>query len=136
MEGVPLRLLISILIAAAALSLSFYALATFNNLSAQKQFADDIIRLRDGIDSLASIGDYGSFSKVRLRVPQGSKLELNNTTNVIRVDFFGENKSFNVSATIVWNRTYPAGDYRIELYYGDPANVASRENDSMLAAFR
>ncbi|MBI4214986.1 hypothetical protein HY546_03240 [archaeon] len=138
MEGVPFRLLISLLIAAAVVSTAFYVISIMRDTTARKQFADDIINFKESIDSLVAIGDYGSFREVRLRIPATNWVTLNTSTNMLQVNFFTEIKEYSLDAQIVWERQYAEGDYNIELFYGDPAsfNMMARQNEQLFAAFK
>jgi hypothetical protein len=107
---------------ASVLVLAIYEITTFSQFSVRKQFADGVANFGQAMKTLQSTGDYGSFSRVRLTVPEGCNFTIDNysTPNLIRVNFFGENHTYNATGSFLWNVSYPPGEYEIELYYGSP----------------
>jgi hypothetical protein len=122
MEGVPLRLILSLFLMATVLALAVYEISAFNQFTVRKQFADGIANFVQAMKTLQSTGDYGSFTRVRLTVPESCNFTVDNssTPGLLRVNFFGENRTFNATGSFLWNVSYPPGSYEIEVYYGNP----------------
>ncbi len=123
MEGLPFRLSIALILAAIILSIAFFELSTFTQFSERKQFADDVLSVLQSIRALSTGGDYGSFYRVSLRIPQGSSVLFDNVTNKIMVNFYGEVKQYNVTGTLLYNRLYGPAKYKLVIYYGVPSNA-------------
>src|SRR3990170_6722549 len=114
MEGVPFRLMLSLLLMASVLTLAFYEIAVFNEFSIRKSFSDDIRNLDQAMKSLSSTGDHGSFTRIKMRIPGNSNFTVDNISNKLTYYFFGEKKEYNVSGTLLWNRFYGPGTYEFE----------------------
>ena len=123
MEGFPFRLVATLILAAIILSISFFELSTFIQFNERKQFADDVLGVIDAVKVVSTGGDYGSFVRVKLRVPSGSTILFDNSTNKLVVNFYGEAKQYNVPGQLLFYRLYPPADYTLVIYYGRTANA-------------
>ena len=136
MEGVPLRLLLSILLMATVVALAFYEISVFSGFSTRKQFADDIINFNQAMGTLSATGDYGSFTRVKMGIPEGCNFTVNSTSDTFTAYFFGEVKKYNASGDFIWNRSYGSGTYELQLYYGTPSSAYTPGNSPYLVPFK
>ena len=128
MEGITFRLMISLVLMAAVVAIAFYEINTYIQLNTRKNFADDVIELRQAMKTLVYTSDYGSFDRIRIMVPEGANITVDNETDKIYVNFFGENQTYNASGDILWYRNFNPGMYDLELYYGEPGFPPERDN--------
>ncbi|MBI4406825.1 hypothetical protein HY571_02835 [Candidatus Micrarchaeota archaeon] len=132
MEGLPFRLVAILILAAAILSIAFLQLSTFTEFTQRKQFADDVVNVANAMRALTAGGDYGSFTRVRLRIPQGSSAAFDNSTNLFVVHFYGERREYAIPGRLVLSRFYGPAEYQLVMYYGVPSN----QSDPLVVAIR
>ncbi|MFH0986843.1 MAG: hypothetical protein V1911_02215 [Candidatus Micrarchaeota archaeon] len=133
MEGLPFRLMLSIILTGAILAASFYVLASYAGFSTEKAFADDALKVKDAVRELRSTSDIGSFSRVNVKVPGQSNITFNNATDAIDFKIPGKNYSVGIEGHFLWNRTYGPGSYEFEIYYGTP--LKAPDEDPYLVPF-
>jgi len=125
MEGVPFRLMLTLLLGVVILGLVFHQLTVFTEFSSQKQLADSISNVLSTTESMRSTSSEGSFKKVNVVIPEGSFIGFNNVTENIDTIVYGAGMLVNSSSDLLWNRTYGPGTYSLTLFYGaadiDPA---------------
>ena len=118
MEELPFKIMVGLLVAAIVLALGIQAVKSYMNIQVRKQFADDISKIKTTMDTLVSMSDKGSFSKVHVRIPDECKIKF--TGNKMIVDYFGETKEFDIPGNVVEDREYGPGEYDLVIYYGKP----------------
>jgi hypothetical protein len=128
MEGIPFRLAITLMVIAIMAGVAFYQVSAFNQFNAKKRYADDVISVNQAMKTLTSVGDKGSFTKVKIRVPEGNNITFDNATDRMTVWFFGEEKTYEVPGDVLWTRYYGPGEYDLQLYYGQPPFDETRDN--------
>lgn len=128
MEGIPFRLAISLVLMAAIIGIVFYEVSVYTSFTKQKNFADDLLEIRNSMQTLVSVSDYGSFTRVHVVIPEGSNITFNNLTDNITAFALGELREYKAPGNILWNRTYGPGTYDLELYYGTPPFDPEKDN--------
>jgi len=130
-EGVPVRIMLSVFLMAVVLVLTFYEVQAFQQFNQQRQFTESVASLVTGMNSLAQTSDPGSFMMITLNIPPGSTITLDNTTNKITATYQNQTHEYNITGTLLWTRAYSASKRQVQLYYGDPGN----STDQNLIAF-
>jgi hypothetical protein len=135
MEGIPFRILLTLFLAGTILTVGFYALFVFTSFQTNKSFSDSINDVNNAMVSLQSTGDLGSFTKIRVVIPDKSRLNITAGTRLLNYSLYGQNYSLNASGIFLWGRNYGPGSYELELYYGSPPPEKNESNSPYLVPF-
>ena len=119
MEGIPFRVMVGLLAGAIVLAIGITAVNDYINIQTRKGFADDVISIKTTMDTLVSMSDKGSFSRVHVKIPSNCEIRFDDSK--MYVNYFGENKEFSIPGHIVKPRDYGPGDYHLVIYYGEPS---------------
>lgn len=133
MEGVPIRLLLSLVLAATIITLGFYELYMYSTFNANKAFIDDVNNLRQMIRTLQTTQDIGSFTRINLQIPDGSNFTVDNESDKFVFYVMNQTYEINASADMLWFNTWEGGKkYEIELYYGRPSKDYDTSKDELM----
>ena len=113
-EGLPLNILIAVITISIVVSLSIFEISEFRKFSEQKKFYDSISSILNTINQL-KVGNYGSFSMVKVYVPVNETLVFSNITNEI----ITKGRNFTTDCVFINNLTLTNGTWNIELFYGE-----------------
>ncbi|GEM_PF-4427799 len=127
MEEMPFKIMVALLIGAVVLTIGIQAVKTYINIQTRKGFADDVIVIKETMDTLVSMSDKGSFSRVHVVIPKDCKISFSGSK--MTVNFFGDTREYNIPGQIVSPREYGPGTYDLVIYYGTP----EKQDEYMIA---
>lgn len=139
-ESFPFFLFLTLLIAAFVVTIGFYQVRIFSDFSSKREITSSYNDLTSAMENLRSTADYGSFTRVTLKIGNGYTMTIseNDTILVNGPDFSLNNtpgfdiigvtdKYKNLKAEYAFER----GEYEVIVYYGN----YSQENKEPLQIY-
>lgn len=121
MESFPFFLFLSLIIASFVIAVSFDQIKAFSAFTAQKELIDSYNKITQTIKILKENSDVGSFKKIKIKIPQGYKLDFD--VNNDEITIIGEKNitnKLNVNLTdITFDNPLNSGTYELVIYYGE-----------------
>jgi hypothetical protein len=119
-ESFPFFLFLTILIAAVVLTISFYQIQAFSEFSSKKELSEGYNDMLQAMQNLRATSDYGSFTRIVMKVPSGYSLQIFTNDTVI-IEGPGQTivneLEFDIVHTTI-DKLEP-GTYEIEVFYGN-----------------
>ncbi len=127
-ESFPFLLFLTIFIAAFVITIGFYQIRNFSEFSNHNEFVNSYKEMESTMKNLRTTTDYGSFSRVNFKVPQGHNVTFSSENNTIAVSGskFNLNNSIEFDILNITDRyksevttlTLEEGNYDLILHYG------------------
>ncbi|MCD6547524.1 MAG: hypothetical protein J7K22_03160 [Nanoarchaeota archaeon] len=129
-ESFPFFLFLSLLIAAFVITIGFNQLKSINEFSEKKDILEGYKNMINSMNNLRATSDFGSFTRVKLKIPEGYKISIFPQNNTIEITTpsktLTNNVEFNIIAVTDGNKaihydsyTFNPGEYEIVIYYGN-----------------
>ncbi|MBR9677883.1 MAG: hypothetical protein GOU97_01120 [Nanoarchaeota archaeon] len=113
MEGIPFRLVISLIIVGVVIYITFYELTIFIELNHKQRMFESVKNVLNTMDSLSSVDE--GFSSVQLYVMHGANVTFDNETNQLIVN----QTVFETGHNILYDLTVEPGVWKIQVYKGN-----------------
>jgi len=127
MESMPFRMIASSILIAVILTLGIYETNYFLNINSERQFNQDLLKIKNSMDLLQS-SSPGSFSNLQINIPGDSEIVFNNETDQIEAYFSKRNFKINTNRDLVNRLELKTGKHEIRFFYGNPEVI----KDNML----
>ncbi len=117
MEGLPLRNLIAVIAMLFILYASVYVTDFFGYFVDRENLRNAVEDISEGMELLASGNEFGSWSDIRIAVPKGAVLYVNETSDCIETTDYNVNSKC-VKYDVNNSLTLTQGDYSVRIFYG------------------